>query len=85
MKAEGYTFTEEQVNSGLAAMTGQFRASDIENALEQAGVPRSHHLDGRWGGLGVPCMRGADRLLQRERKAGRITHLGNGIWERISQ
>lgn len=63
MKTYGVEITAEQLAAGRAAMTGTFRMHDVTAALARAGVPaRPDYLAGRT----------ADKLLQRERRAGRI-------------
>jgi len=62
--------TAEQRDAGIAAMHGRFRAWDVRGALTRAGVPYEA-LD-----------RAADRLLQAERRAGRIRAINNRNWER---
>lgn len=69
MIIHGNTITEEQERAALARMTSSFLFSDIEKALIAAGVPEmqrvgvsNKHIAGR----------AADRLIQRERKEGRI-------------
>lgn len=66
MKTAGYEVSDEQISAGIAAMTEKFRASDVVTALVRAGVPYSIEKE-RY--LASRC---ADKLLQRERKAGRI-------------
>jgi hypothetical protein len=61
MKVYGVEITAEQLVAAKAAMTGIFRASDIEQALRDTGAI----------GLDV-ISRGADRILQAERRAGHI-------------
>lgn len=83
----GIGITVAQRDAGLAAMRGQFRAIDIAGALLRAGVPQKNDeytsyprpLSMDW----IP-ERAADRLLQAERKAGRIRAVNNKNWERIS-
>jgi len=65
----GIPVTAEQRDAGIAAMRGQFKAWDVRGALSRAGVP-FEALD-----------RGADRLLQAERRAGRIRAVNNRNWE----
>ncbi|AXK44070.1 hypothetical protein [Erythrobacter aureus] len=66
MKTAGFELSDEQINAGLAAMTGTFRLFDVERALYRAGVPDEFE------GKRYVASRSADKLLQRERKAGRI-------------
>lgn len=61
MKVYGETITEHQISAAKRAMRDTFRCSDVERALGQTGLR----------GLGT-IGRAADRLLQQERKAGRI-------------
>lgn len=61
MKVYGTEISAAQISCALAAMSGTFTMKDVERALIHAGVPEPD------------CStRAADRLLQRERKAGRI-------------
>jgi len=73
MKVQGYEVTPEIENACLSAMQGEFRALQIAQAAIRAGVPDR--------GSSIPD-RVADRLLQRERKAGRIKRVGNR-WLRV--
>lgn len=76
MKVHGITITEEQIAAGLAAMRpselGWFDQWAVVRGLRQAGADR--FLDGE---------EAANRLLQRERRAGRIKHIGGGKWQRV--
>lgn len=69
---QGKEIPDEQVTACIERMRkpGVWCASSIEAAAEAAGVP--------WGQL---SMRLADRLIQRERKAGRIIQVKRGWWE----
>jgi hypothetical protein len=69
MRVLGTEITDEQIAAGVAAMRGHFRMADVFGALQRAGVK----------GTGV-ADRAADRLLQRERKAGRIRAVNNRLW-----
>jgi hypothetical protein len=64
--------TDEQLAAGVAAMKGEFRMSDVRSALFRAGVTECHD-------------RAADRLLQRERKAGRIIAVNNKLWRTVAE
>jgi hypothetical protein len=70
MRVYGVEVTEDQLRAGVAAMIGEFRMSDVLNALTAAGVSYPRGVAGR----------AADRLLQRERKAGRIVAVNNKLW-----
>jgi hypothetical protein len=72
MKSYGYEISDAIIVAGLTAMKGQFTALNVEGALCRAGCP-----DGA-----IPS-RVADKLLQRERKAGRIK-FENGKWSAIA-
>lgn len=67
MRVLGHTITDEQIAAGLAAMKGRFRAHDVRRAMAKAGVKETD--------------RAADRLMQSERKAGRIRAVNNKLWE----
>jgi hypothetical protein len=62
MKVYGTEITDEQIAAALAAMRGTFTMHTVTVALIRAGA----RSDGPVAGRAV------DRLLQRERKAGRI-------------
>ena len=62
MKVYGYEITPEQDAAAVSAMRGNFRAGAVETALTRSGVPDREGIIGR----------AADRILQRERRAGRI-------------
>lgn len=74
MIVKGFEVSEEQLEAGRSAMTGRFRIGDIKRALILAGV--SPH---DWIAEGA-----ADRLLQKERKAGRVRAVNNKLWEAIA-
>ncbi len=61
MNVYGTQLTTDQIAAAKAAMRGTFRTHDIEVALARTGVADS-----------LVMSRGADRLLQAERRAGRI-------------
>lgn len=70
MRVHGVEITREQIEAGMAAMVGQFRAHDVRVAMSRAGVKETD--------------RAADRLMQFERKAGRIRAVNNKVWERCA-
>lgn len=77
MIIHGNTITEEQERAALARMSSAFVFSDIEKAFIEAGVPElqrvgvsNKHIAGR----------AADRLIQRERKAGNIQLGAKSQW-----
>ena len=72
MKVLGHEITDEQIAAGLAVMSGHFRLITVVGSLVRAGVPAD----------GYVANRAANRLLQRERKAGRIEVAGPGVWTR---
>ena len=82
MNVYGIKITKEQIHAGLLAIRGEFASNDIERALADAGVPRSikntyaPYIDNQ------VLHRAADRLLQRERKKGRIAFAG-GVWTEV--
>lgn len=83
MIVAGHFITNEQEAAGLSAMTGTFRSGAIVGALCRAGVPvqiRDGTFNPRtyWFASTV-----ADGLLQRERRAGRIRHIGGGKWQAV--
>lgn len=76
----GFGITVEQRDKALAAMTGTFSGNDVGRVLAKAGVK---DLPGEAYTVG----RAVDRLLQSERKAGRIRVAkgkGRGMWEHIA-
>lgn len=72
MKVFGCEITKEQLERGIARMTGDFGKNDIAGALARAGVPTAKWI----------ADRAADRLLQAERKAGRIYAINNRTWRK---
>jgi hypothetical protein len=68
MKSYGFEVPQAAIDAALSAMTGDFVALDIEQALSKAGCNPN----------AIPS-RVADKLLQRERRAGRIK-FGGGKW-----
>lgn len=79
----GYQITTEQRDAGLAAMAGEFCKDGIAFELSQAGVPWMGFI-GDVGNSRIvyACKVAADRLMQSERKAGRIKCVGRG-WVRV--
>jgi hypothetical protein len=75
---QGVPITAAQRDAGIAAMMGQFKASDVRRALRLAGVPD------RTEAYSYLIERVADRLMQAERKAGRIRAINNKTWERVA-
>lgn len=79
MKVQGVEITEEQLQAGMAVMVGpRFTSHDVRVALSRVGVaegtrPADYLLE-----------RVADRLMQRERKRGRIRAVTNKLWESTS-
>lgn len=69
MKSYGFEIPQSVIDAGLARMKGEFTAVNIEGALLRAGCPAD----------AIPS-RVADKLLQRERKAGRI-QFSKGKWK----
>lgn len=73
MNVKGIEITEEQVAAMSVVMTERFRSADLIAAAEHAGVPK-----------GEIAMRAADRLIQQQRKAGKIQIIKSGpYWARI--
>jgi hypothetical protein len=73
MKIEGEVVTEAQIAAGLAAMNndgGGFGYNQVKAAMIAAGCPAD------------TAYRAADRLLQRERRAGRIEFVRGKGWFR---
>ena len=62
MIVQGHTVTPEQEAAALAAMRAPFMAACVARVVAAAGVPSADYTANRV----------ADRLIQRERKAGRI-------------
>lgn len=76
MRVHGVTITEKQIAVGLAAMKPGRGGCYWENwDIVQALLPVLKPL-------GLNSTYVADRLLQRERRAGRIRHIGGGKWVR---
>ncbi len=61
MRVYGETIAPETIAAAVERMTGEFRAIDIESVFRRCGHTSSNVTN-----------RATDRLLQRERKAGRI-------------
>lgn len=74
---KGVAITAEQRDAGVAAMKGRFTKNEVRHALILAGVPVSMPHE-TW-----LADRAADRLMQAERKAGRIRAINNKNWECI--
>lgn len=69
MKVNGIEIAPDHIAAGLAAMDGVFTFASVRGAMIRAGA-------------GDEAFRAADRLLQQERKAGRITASGVN-WKRV--
>lgn len=69
---QGTTVTEEQQRAARAAMIGEFTAADVRHALAMAGI--------RSTGTDYLNERVADRIMQKERRAGRIEAVTNKLW-----
>lgn len=72
MKVKDFEVSEQQIAAMSAAMNERFRSADIVAVAEHAGVPK-----------GEISMRAADRLIQQQRKAGKIQIIKSGpYWAR---
>lgn len=72
MNVHGYEVPQTVEDACVAAMSERFSKGDVELAAIAAGAPK-------WVGRDLCAHRIADRLLQRERKAGRIA-LDGRVW-----
>jgi hypothetical protein len=83
MIVEGYEVPRSIEDAAVAEIRRRsgFSASEIIAFLHRAGVPPRPVLaaHGEWG----PAHRIADRILQRERRAGRI-EFRRGLWHRAT-
>lgn len=72
MIVQGTEITDAQIEACLAFMKkpGTWYGTSVMRAASNAGV--------EWGPV---AMRLADRLIQRERKAGNVRQVARGIWE----
>lgn len=61
--------TDDQIAAAVAAMKGDFKSWHVRTALARAGVQNTD--------------RAADRIMQRERKAGRIVAVNNKNWRAV--
>jgi hypothetical protein len=75
MQVYGQTITDTQQAACIAAMRGEFQAKDIEAAAIAAGIPKFCNV----GKITQEFLayRVADRLIQKQRKAGAIERVGN--------
>ena len=81
MTVYGHEVTEEQEQAMLSVMQNdKWNMYDVEVAARKAGVPDSIRPPSQ--STKYPAMRAADRMLQRERKAGNIRYTGTH-WERV--
>ena len=72
MKVGKYEFTDELISAAINRMkSNPFTSGDIESELHRCGVP--NYIGASYCRI-FPVMRGADRLIQRERKAGNIKY-----------
>lgn len=78
MYVYGIPITDEQIEACLAKMRAapMFATSTIEAEAVRAGIPE--RIGASWQSI-YPANRLADRLVQRERKAGNIERCSNGM------
>ena len=76
MYVHGIEVTKNQQQACIDAMNGKFKAADIEAAAIAAGVPKFVSM-GKFQMQEYLASRVADRLLQKQRKAGVIKREGN--------
>ena len=79
MKVNGYEVPNEIEKAGLDAMVGAFSISHVCFALKLAGAPEFIER-GPWNVREYCAYRIANRLLERQRKAGKIWYNGK-YWE----
>jgi len=84
MTVEGYDLPEAIESAVLAEIRRRsgFKASEIVGLLRRSGVP-TNSVRPEFHPAG-PADRVADRLLQRERRAGRI-RFEKGLWHRVPE
>ena len=83
MKVYGYQLSDEQIAAANKMLTQKrFRTFDVFQALRDAGVPYWDNEDQAPGFRNRVAERAADRLIQKARKAGEITLVRHGHWER---
>lgn len=73
MIIKGHEVTARQQQAARDVMRGEFNAHDVRNALARAGVPTE----------GYVVERVADRIMQQERKAGRVEAVHGRTWRSI--
>lgn len=80
----GIEITEAQMTAAHQVMMGTWHKDDVERALIAAGVPKKSgkSFPRHFGPMYPVAMRAADRILQYERKAGRIAPIRDkrGYW-----
>ena len=69
MTVNGEAISQDQIDAGMAAMVGVFRAWDVRHALARAGVENTD--------------RTADRLLQKARKLNAVKAVNNKVWKAL--
>jgi len=69
-----YILSQVQLDAALAAMAGIFTKNDVRDALQTKGLP---WLDGTSSDV-------TQRLIQRQRKLGRIERIENSKWQALS-
>ncbi len=72
MNVYGSPVTQAQVEAIKSAMSGEFTLAELMQAAANTGLTYRVYY------------RAIDRLLQRERRAGRIHYKGNGQWSEIA-
>jgi len=74
MRIGAYILSQVQLDAALAAMAGIFTKNDVRDALQTKGLP---WLDGTSNDV-------TQRLIQRQRKLGRIKRIENSKWQALS-
>ena len=82
MKTKGIEIPQAAIDAGNAAMTGRFRAADIQGAVATALRPLAddQSFDYRHHDKDELDMRVADSLIQKARKLGCIEFRIGGFW-----
>lgn len=83
MKTKGITIPQAAIDRGNAAMTGSFRAIEIQHAVAGALRPLADEQAFDYGRCDKDEleMRVADSLIQRARRAGTITLQPGNRWQ----
>lgn len=79
MKVYDHEVSESHYAAAIERMQrGEFKAADIDKAMREAGLPQHVTVNGRVCFL---SNRVADRIIQQQKKLGKIGLYGGSLWK----